>query len=321
MPSRPMQTSLSMPYKRRLAERGRLGRLLADIKKNKVSYLFLAPYGIIFLIFTVFPVLISIGFSFTYYNILEPPQWIGWRNYINLFLADEVFLISIKNTFLLAAITGSLGYFASFFFAWLINELPRRIRPLFVLVFYAPALAGYAVSQIWGILFSGDAYGWMNGFLMKLGIIREPIYWLTDPNYMLPVLLVVVLWMSLSHGFLAFVAGLQTVDRSLYEAGYTDGIRNRWQELWYITLPSMRPQLMFGAVMSITQSFAIHDVLVPLVGFPSTDYAAHTVVSHLVDYGSFRFEMGYASAIATILFLVMVGTNKIVQRLLRKVGQ
>jgi multiple sugar transport system permease protein len=283
--------------------------------------LFLAPYAIIFLFFTVLPVLISIGFSFTYYNILEPPQWIGWRNYINLFLADEVFLISIKNTFLLAAITGSLGYFASFFFAWLINELPRRIRPLFVLVFYAPALAGYAVAQIWGILFSGDAYGWMNGFLMKIGFIREPIYWLTDPNYMLPVLLVVVLWMSLSHGFLAFVAGLQTVDRSLYEAGYTDGIRNRWQELWYITLPSMRPQLMFGAVMSITSSFAIHDALVPLVGFPSTDYAAHTVVSHLVDYGTFRFEMGYASAIATVLFLVMVGTNKIVQRLLRKVGQ
>jgi multiple sugar transport system permease protein len=316
-----MQTSLSMPYKRKLAERGRLGRLLAEIKKNKVSYLFLAPYAIIFLFFTVLPVLISIGFSFTYYNILEPPQWIGWRNYINLFLADEVFLISIKNTFLLAAITGSLGYFASFFFAWLINELPRRIRPLFVLVFYAPALAGYAVAQIWGILFSGDAYGWMNGFLMKIGFIREPIYWLTDPNYMLPVLLVVVLWMSLSHGFLAFVAGLQTVDRSLYEAGYTDGIRNRWQELWYITLPSMRPQLMFGAVMSITSSFAIHDALVPLVGFPSTDYAAHTVVSHLVDYGTFRFEMGYASAIATVLFLVMVGTNKIVQRLLRKVGQ
>jgi multiple sugar transport system permease protein len=321
MPSEPMQTSLSMPYKRTLAERGRLGRFLAEVKRHKVSYLFLAPFGIVFLIFTVLPVLVSIGFSFTYYNILEPPQWIGWRNYINLFLADEVFLISIKNTFLLAAITGSLGYFASFFFAWLINELPRRIRPFFVLIFYAPAIAGGAVTQIWGIIFSGDAYGWMNGILMKLGIIREPIYWLTDPNYMLPVLLVVVLWMSLSHGFLAFVAGLQTVDRSLYEAAYTDGIKNRWQELWYITLPSMRPQLMFGAVMSITSSFAIHDNLVPLVGFPSTDYAAHTVVSHLVDYGSTRFEMGYASAIATVLFLVMVGTNKIVQRLLRKVGQ
>lgn len=321
MPSQPMRTSLSMPYKRKLAERGRLGRLLANIKKNKVSYLFLAPFGIIFLVFTVLPVLISIGFSFTYYNILEPPQWIGWRNYINLFLADEVFLISIKNTFMLAAITGSIGYFASFFFAWLINELPRRIRPLFVLVFYAPAIAGYAVSQIWAVLFSGDAYGWMNGFLMKIGIVREPIYWLTDPNYMMPVLLLVVLWMSLSHGFLAFVAGLQTVDKSLYEAGYTDGIRNRWQELWYITLPSMRPQLMFGAVMSITQSFAIHEVLVPLVGFPSTDYAGHTVVSHLFDYGNIRFEMGYASAIATVLFLVMVGTNKVVQSMLRKVGQ
>ena len=123
------------------------------------------------------------------------------------------------------------------------------------------------------------------------------------------------------HRFLAFIAGLQTVDRSLYEAGAVDGVKNRWQELWYITLPSMRPQLMFGAVIQITTSLAVADVSIYLAGFPSVNYAGHTIVTHLIDFGTIRFEMGYASALATILFIMMLGTNLIVQKLLRKVGE
>lgn len=299
--------------------RMRIDETLSEIKKNKVSYIFLAPYAVIFIVFTVIPVLSSIGLSFTYYNILEPPKWVGFRNYINLLLDDEVFLIAIKNTFIFAAIIGPVGYFAALFFAWMINELPPKIRAIMVVVFYAPTISGQAYI-VWNTLFSGDAYGYINGMLIRLGIIYQPIQWLTDPTYMKTAVIVVLLWMSLGTSFLAFVAGLQNIDNTLYEAGYVDGVQNRWQELWYITLPSMKPQLLFGAVMSITSSFAIHEVLVPLVGFPSTDYAAHTVVSHLVDYGNIRFEMGYASAIATLLFIAMVGTNQIVQILLRKVG-
>jgi multiple sugar transport system permease protein len=294
-------------------------KLIADIKKNKVSYLFIAPFAIIFVMFTVIPVFTSIFFSFTYYNILEAPRFIGWQNYINLFLSDDIFLKAVKNTFLFAAITGPIGYFAALMFAWLINELPRRIRSVLVLIFYAPTISGQ-VYVIWGTIFSGDVYGYANGLLMKLGILNEPILWLKDTKYMMPVLIIVILWMSLGTGFLAFVAGLQTIDKSLYEAGCIDGVRNRWQELWFITLPSMKPQLMFGAVMAITTSFSVYEVIVPLAGFPSIDYAAHTVVAHLVDYGTIRFEMGYASSIATILFLVMIGSNKFVQYLLRKVG-
>ncbi|MDK2992627.1 MAG: multiple sugar transport system permease protein [Clostridiales bacterium] len=297
----------------------RMNNTWAEMKKNKVSYMFLAPYAIIFTIFTIVPVLTSIGLSFTYYNILEPPKWIGFQNYINLLLDDEVFLIALENTFVFAAITGPIGYFAALFFAWMINELPPKIRAIMVVIFYAPTISGQAYI-VWNTLFSGDAYGYINGMLIQLGIIYEPIQWLTDPAYMKTAAIIVVLWMSLGTGFLAFVAGLQGIDNTLYEAGYVDGVQNRWQELWYITLPSMKPQLLFGAVMSITSSFAIHEVLVPLVGFPSTDYAAHTIVSHLVDYGNIRFEMGYASAIATLLFIAMVGTNQIVQRLIRKVG-
>jgi len=298
----------------------KLVNLKDQIVKNRISYLFLAPFAIIFLVFTVIPVVVSIGLSFTYFNILETPKFIAWQNYVKLFLADDVFLTAVKNTFLLAAITGPIGYLASLLFAWFINELPPKIRAFMVLIFYAPSISGN-VYMIWTVMFSGDAYGYANSTLMKLGIINEPILWLKDPRYMLPVIMIVVLWMSLGTGFLSFVAGLQGIEKAQYEAGIVDGIRNRWQELWYITLPNMKPMLMFGAVMSITQSFAVSDVTIALAGLPSVDYAAHTVGNHLIDYGTLRFEMGYASAIATVLFLTMVICNKIVQNLLRKVGK
>ena len=292
---------------------------LKKARKSKMCYAFLAPYAILFFMFNILPVLASIFISFTYYNVLEPPKFIGLDNYINLILEDDVFLTGVKNTFLIAVITGPVGYLMSFFFAWLINELPRWIRTIAVIVFYAPSIAGN-IFVIFSVFFRGDAYGYVNGFLMKVGIIDEPILWLVNPTYMLPICMVVILWMSLGTGFLSFVAGLQGVDRSQFEAGYVDGIRNRWQELWYITLPNMKPMLMFGAVMAITQSFGVADVTMTLCGFPSTDYAARTVVTHLIDYGSTRYDMGYASAIATLLFIVMILCNKVIQKLLNRVG-
>jgi len=291
----------------------------SQMKLSRMCYLFLLPFAALFITFYIAPMIISIYYSFTNYNVLEPARFIGFQNYINLFLADEVFLIALRNTFLLAAITGPIGYILAFIFAWLINELPRYLRTVAVLVFYAPTISGQ-VFLVWLIFFSGDAYGYLNAILMYFNLIDQPILWLLNPDYMMTCIMVVVLWMSLGAGFLAFIAGLQGLDRQLFEAGLIDGIKNRWQELWHITLPSMKPQLMFGAVMAITQTFAVADVTIALCGFPSTDYAAHTIVNHLIDYGAIRFEMGYASAIATILFLAMIYTNKGVQSLLRKVG-
>lgn len=288
-------------------------------KRSKMCYAFLAPYAILFTLFYILPVCSSIFYSFTYYNILEPPRFIGLQNYLNLILSDDIFLQGVKNTFMIAVITGPLGYIMSFLFAWLINELPRWIRTIAVVVFYAPSIAGN-VFVIFSVLFRGDAYGQVNALLIDMGLIDAPILWLTNPTYMLPICMVVILWMSLGMGFLSFVAGLQGVDRSQYEAGCIDGVRNRWQELWFITLPNMKPMLMFGAVMAITQSFGVCDVTMALCGYPSTDYAARTVVTHLFDYGFSRFEMGYASAIATMLFLVMILCNKAIQSLLRRVG-
>ena len=288
-------------------------------KRSKNCYLFLLPYAILFAMFYIFPVVASIYFSFTYYNILEPPRFLGFTNYINLILQDDVFLIGLKNTLIIAIVTGPLGYIMSFLFAWLINELPRMVRSVAVIIFYAPSIAGTCYT-IFSIFFRGDAYGYVNAFLQNIGVIDTPILWLINPQYMLPICMLVILWMSLGTGFLSFVAGLQGIDGSQYEAGYMDGIKNRWQELWYITLPNMKPMLLFGAVMTITQSFGVCDVTMALCGYPSTDYAARTIVTHLFDYGYSRFEMGYACAIATILFLLMIVCNKAIQSLLRRVG-
>lgn len=296
------------------------GTLGYRIKKNKSCYIMMAPYFILFFLFTVLPVLMSIALSFTYFNMLEWPTFNGWNNYVKLLLEDDIFLVSLKNTLIFAVVTGPVSYFLCLMFAWIINEFSSKVRTLLTLIFYAPSICGNAY-MVWQLILSSDRYGYLNGILIKLGILNEQKLWMQDEKFILPCLIVVQLWLSLGTGFLSFIAGLQTVDKSLYEAAALDGVKNRWQELWYVTLPSMRPQLMFGAVMQITQSFAVADISIQLAGNPSVNYAGATVVTHLLDYGSTRFDMGYASAIATVLFLLMVGTNKLVQKLLRRVGE
>lgn len=310
-------------------ERGRQNAQLVAKKKNsvryrmkrsKASYIMMSPYFILFFIFTVLPVLMSIALSFTYFNMLEMPKFNGWENYTKLFLHDDIFIISLKNTLIFAVVTGPISYILCLLFAWIINEFRPKVRTFLTLIFYAPSICGNAY-MVWSLILSSDRYGYLNGILMKLGLIDEQRLWMQDAKYILPCLIVVQLWLSLGTGFLSFIAGLQTVDKSLYEAAAIDGVKNRWQELWYVTLPAMKPQLMFGAVMQITQSFAVADISIQLAGNPSVNYAGATVVTHLLDYGSTRFDMGYASAIATVLFLLMVGTNKLVQKLLRRVGE
>ncbi|MCU6711139.1 sugar ABC transporter permease [Paenibacillus sp. J5C_2022] len=294
--------------------------MLRTLKANRPSYVMLAPFFVVFFTFTVFPVIVSMLLSLTDFNMLEFPDWVGLQNYARLFVTDEVFLIAVKNTLLLATITGPISYVACFVLAWLINELSPKLRAFVTLVFYAPALSGNAFI-VWKLLFANDSYGYVNAFLMKNHLILEPVLWLTSPKYILLILIIVQLWLSLGTSFLAFIAGLQGLDKTLYEAGAVDGIRNRWQELWYITLPSMRPQLMFGAVIQITASFAIAEVSTEIAGFPSIQYAGHTIVTHLNDFGGIRYEMGYASAIATVLFVIMLGSNLLVQKMLRRVGE
>ena len=291
----------------------------SPINRDYQFYILIAPFFILFFTFTVLPVLTSMVLSFTDFNMLQWPRFVGWDNYLRLFMRDEVFIVAIRNTIIFAVITGPIGYALSFIVAWVINELNPKLRALMTLLFYAPSISGGAFI-IWAWFLSGDRHGLVNAWLIRLGMWVDPVDFWRDANYILPLLIVVQLWMSLGIGFLSFVAGLQTVDKALYEAAAVDGLQNRWQELWFITLPSMRPQLMFGAVMTITGSFAVGGLSASLAGMPSVGYAGHFIINHLQDFGSIRFEMGYASSIAVLLFLVMVGANKGVQRLLRKVG-
>ncbi|MBR2930697.1 MAG: sugar ABC transporter permease [Clostridia bacterium] len=291
-----------------------------EMKNNKTAYFMVAPFLLLFIIFTVLPVFLSIILSLTDFNMLQVPNLVGIDNYMRLFMDDEIFILACQNTLIFACITGPVSYILALLVAWFINELPPKIRAVVTLVFYAPSISGQAYL-VWKTLFSSDSYGWVNAVLLKYGLISSPILWFSDADYVMPLCIVVALWTSLGTAFLSFIAGLQTIDRSMYEAAAVDGIKNRWQELWYITLPTMRPQLMFGAVLSITNSFGFGGVVTALCGFPSVDYAAHTIMHHLSDYGGSRYEIGYSSAIAVILFIIMFSANIIIKKALSKVGE
>ena len=289
----------------------------SEWKKNKSLYLMVAPFFVLFTIFTVVPVLFAVTISFTDYNVIQTPNFVGLSNYISLFLNDPLFLTAIKNTFVMAVIIGPCGYLLSFLMAWMLCELNDKLRVVLTVILYGPSISGN-VFMIWTLIFSSDSTGFANSWLLSTGLINEPILWLQDTNYMMLIIIIVQLWMSFGVGFLSFISGLQGVDTAQLEAGMIDGITNRWQELWYIVLPSMKPVLLFGAVMAITGAFAISGSA--LTGFPSTGYATHSIVDHLTDYGTTKMEMGYASALAVILFLLSIGSNKLIQKFLRKVG-
>lgn len=299
---------------------GNEGREKCVFSRYAEDYLFIAPFVILFCMFTVLPVAASVALSFTNYNVLEIPSFVGLQNYYNLFFNDSLFLTALKNTFFLSVVTGPAGYILSLVLAWALNEFGNKLRTFLTLLFYAPSISGGAY-MIWQIIYSGDSYGFLNGILMKTGIIYSPIQWLTDTKYMMGDAVIAILWMSFGTGFLSLIAGFKNVDARLYEAAAVDGVQNRFQELWFVTLPSMKPQLLFSAVMSITGSFGIGDVLTAIYGFPSSGYAVFTLAHEMQDYGSTRFEMGYASTIAVVLFAIMVGANAIVQHLLKRVGE
>ena len=287
------------------------------MKTNKACYAMLLPFMSLFIIFTVVPVVMSLPMGFTNFNMIETPKFVGLSNFYTLFLNDDVFLIAVRNTLIFAIFTGPFSYILSFIIAWLINEMNAFLKTFFPFVFYAPSMTT-SVYVTWQLILSGDSYGYLNAVLIDLGILNEPAQWLTDTNYILTVVIIVQLWMSMGAGFLAIRAGFQNIDKSMYEAGAIEGIKNRWQELFYITIPSMGPQLLFAAVIQISASFTVGVVGQNLVGLPSTDYAAHTIMNHATDYGNIRYEMGYASAICFVLFAAMLLANKGINWLLGK---
>ena len=279
-----------------------------------------APFVVLFLLVMVIPVAASVVLSFFRYDMINTPKFIGLDNYYRMFIEDGVFLIAVKNTLKLAVVTGPIGFMLSFVLAWMINDLKPAKRTVLSFLFYSPALMGN-VYFIWQVLFSGDSYGYINSLLMSMDIISDPIQWFTDEKYAMTIVIIVQLWMSMGVSFLANISGLQNVDISLYEAGAIDGVKNRWVELWYITLPSMKGILLFSAVMQIQASFSISAIATTLTGFPSVNYSTHTIVTHLSDVATTRFELSYGAALSVFLFAVMAIMRVIIGKLLDSTGK
>lgn len=282
--------------------------------------LMLAPFLLLMVMFLVLPVLSSLVLSFFEYDVIHSIKWVGLNNYIYMFFEDEVFPVALKNTLLFAVVTGPMGFIISFILAWMINEFRRFTRSWLSFLFYSPALMGNAYL-IWQVMFSGDAYGYVNSMLLSLGLIDNPVQWLKSPEYILPVIMGVQLWMSMGVSFLANIAGLQNVNPELYEAGAIDGIKNRWYELWYITLPYMKNILLFGAVMQISASFSVGSICMTMAGFPSVNYAAETLVTHLMDVGNMRYEMGLACTISAFLFMMMMVARWLIGKVMNGLGR
>ena len=307
---------------RKRFSRAALGELWASVRRNKEYYFLLAPFAILFTCFFLIPIGTSVALSFSDFNMVQFPDFVGLQNYVRMFFDDSVFLIAVKNTLLYALFTGPLSYVICLFFAWLVNELTPWLRTIFTFLLYIPAMSS-AVFTVWAFIFSGDQYGLVNSFLMQLGLLREPVQWLNDPDYVLWVVIGVQLWMSLGAAFLSFLAGFQGIDRQQYEAAAIDGVSNRLQEFWRITLPNMGPQLLFGAVMQSGAAVAAGEVGTALLsaagaGGIATDYAATTLITHMLEVGTVRNEMGYAFAISVFLFLLMIAFNAIIRRVLRR---
>ena len=288
----------------------------ARIQENLFGYLFMSPFLVLFLIFVLIPVGVAVYLSFTNYNMIQEPTAAGWSNYMRLLLDDDIFLLALKNTFIFALFIGPLGYIMSFLMAWTLNG--RKFKNALALSFYAPSItSSICITQVWLYFFSNDRMGLINNFLLNLGIVTEPILWNQSATYIFPAVIIISVWMSMGTGFLVFLAGFQNLPTDVYEAGRIDGINNRWQELCHLTVPLMKPQLLFGAINTIVGSFGVFDIVVQFAGMPSPNYSGHTIVAHLYDYAFLRFQMGYASAIAVILFLITFTLGQICMKVFK----
>lgn len=293
-------------------------RSISEIIENQSTLFFLTPYYFLFFLFIVVPVGAAAVLSFTYFNSIETPEFIGLSNFVSLLTQDEVFMqYVLPNTLKFALVIGPGGYLLAFILAWMLAQIPSKPRTILALIIYSPSmLAGVAMSVIWTIIFSGDASGYLNSIMMQFGFIEQPVQWLQSPEHLMTIMMVVTLWGSMGVGFLAMLSGVLNINKEVYEAGYIDGIRNRFQEIIYITIPSMRPQMLFGAVMAIVNTFQAGAIGVQLSGQnPTPQYAGQLMVNHIEDFGFIRYEMGYAAAISVVLLLIVYFFSKIVRRL------
>lgn len=278
----------------------------------------LLPYALLFVAFILLPVIIAIGLAFTYFDVVNTPTFAGLNNFITLLTGDEVFMkYVLPNTIMYAIIVGIGGYVLSFLMAWILAQVTPRARTLYALAMYTPSIAGQVmITTVWKTLFSGDQSGLINSWLTRLGLIDQPIQWLVTSDHFMMIMIIVSLWSSMGIGFLSMLSGIMNIDQELYEAAYVDGLRNRVQEIIYITVPSMKPQMLFGAVMSIVNAFNMGWIGVALSGAnPTPEYSGQLIANHIDDFALTRYEMGYASAVSVALLCLVWVCSKVANKL------
>jgi len=278
----------------------------------------LAPYILLFSFFVAIPVALALMLSFTHFDVINQPRFIGLANYVRVLTQDEVFMRHVlPNTLLFSLVVGPIGYCLQFLLAWALAQLPKVPRMILALCFYSPSMTlGVTMAVIWRVVFGGDQFGYINYILLRFDFIERPIQFLQDPQFIMPIMILVSLWVSMGVGFLAMLAGILNVDQELYEAAYIDGLNNRFQEAIYITIPSMKPQMLFGAVMAIVATFSTGQIGMDLTGAnPTPMYAGQTMVLHIEDHAMLRYEMGYASALSVVLLLMILGVSAIANKL------
>lgn len=296
--------------------------IIKDKKKpfNKSAFFFMLPYVLLFSIFIVLPIIIAILLSFTDFNGVNWPKFNFLDNYIYLFTRDTVFMqYVVPNTLKFAIIVGPGGYILSFFLAWCLAQIPHKSRTVLAIILYTPSMTmGITISVLWRIIFSGNENGYLNALLLNWGLIEEEVQWLQDPRYLFPIMIIVSLWGSFGVGFLAMLSGILNIDQEIYEAAYIDGLKNRFQEIFYITVPMMKPQMLFGAVMSVVGSFNAGSIGVQLSGSnPTPSYAGQLMLNHIDDFAYNRYEIGQAAAVSVVLLLFVWLISKVVYRIFR----
>lgn len=289
-------------------------------KKNNISAaIFVGPYYLLFGTFIILSVVSAIVLSFTYFNTIEPPRFSGLQNYVDLITKDSIFMQKVlPNTIKFALIVGPGGYLLGFFLAWSLTQLPHKLRTVLAIIFYSPSMTmGVAMTVVWRTFFAGDRNGYLNHMLLNFNIISEPIQWLQSPEHLMTIMIIVALWSSMGVGFLAMMAGILNINQEILEAAYIDGIRNKFQEIFYIIIPMMKPQMLFAAVMAIVNSFQAGTIGVQLSGSnPTPQYAGQLILNHIQDFGFIRYEMGYAAAVSVVLLIITAFISKIAKKYL-----
>lgn len=289
-----------------------------NLKEEGNAYFLLSPYILLFLIFIILPVILAMLLSFTDFDAVQFPHFIGFKNYLRLITEDSVFMqYVLPNTIKFALIAGPVGYIMSFLLAWMLAQIPKKPRTVLALILYSPSMtAGVAMQVVWTTIFNGDQSGYLNSFLLRLGVIQQPTQWLQSPKFLMIIMIIVTIWSSMGVGFLAMLAGVLNNNPEVYEAGYIDGISNRFQEIIHITIPSMKPQMLFGAVMAVVGTFQAGAIGVQLSGTnPTPQYSGQLIVNHIEDFGFIRYEMGYAAAISLVLLIMIWLCSKVVWKM------